>query len=357
MISRMQTVTLLALTVVLSGANSVVSAQPGGVTHIDMVLAPSLRANLVGDPDRRAATVYLPPTYGTHPRRRYPVVYLLHGFAADHRAFMRGAYQNLNIRLSMDSLIRGGTIREMIVVTPNARNAYDGSFYSNSPVTGNWEDFIVRDLVSHIDRRYRTVRNAKGRGIAGHSMGGYGALRIGMRHPETFSAIYGLSACCLAWWGDSLDAAAAARWRTAIALDDRQKFAKAGFYTNLLFALAAVNSPNVAKPPFFVDFPYRLSGDSVVLDSLVATRWRMGPLTMAHSHAASLRGLSVAFDAGSADGFRDIPLNAAELDRVLTGLGVPHMFELYDGTHGSRIRSRIETKMLPFFSAKLGAAR
>ena len=78
---------------------------------------------------------------------------------------------------------------------------------------------------------------------------------------------------------------------------------------------------------------------------------------MARNLAGNLRGVSVAFDAGSADGFRDIPLNAAELDRVLTGLGVPHMFELYDGTHGSRIRSRIEMKMLPFFSAKLGAAR
>lgn len=332
-------------------------AQNGGVTHVDTVPAPSLRANLVGDPDRRAATVYLPPGYGTHPRRRYPVIYLLHGFAADHRAFIRGAYQNLNIRLSMDSLVRADAIREMIVVTPNARNAYDGSFYTNSPVTGNWEDFIVRDLVSFMDRRYRTVRSAKGRGIAGHSMGGYGALRIGMRNPDTFSAIYGLSACCLASWGDSLDTVDAARWRTAIAVDDRQKFTQAGFYTHLAIALAAVSSPNPQKPPFFVDLPYRLSGNALVLDSAVVPLWRMGPLTMAGTYADNLRRMSIAFDAGTADGFRDIPSNTAELDRILTGLGVPHTFELYEGTHGSRIRLRIETKMLPFFSEKLGVTR
>lgn len=340
---------------VLSTAAPRAAAQSGGVTHVDTVLAPSLRANLVGDPDRRLATVYLPPGYSKNSRRRYPVVYLLHGFAADHRAFMGGAYQNLNIRLSMDSLIAAGAIREMIVVTPNAGNAYNGSFYMNSPVTGNWEDFVVRDLVTYMDRRYRTVRGAKGRGLAGHSMGGFGAIRIGMRHPDTFSAIYGLSPCCLAWWGDSLDNAASARWRAANDLKDRQQLAKAGFFSNLLFAMAAVYSPNISAAPFFVDLPYRVSGDAVVLDSAVASRWRMGPLIMAGFHMANLRRVSLAFDAGRADGFRDIPINAARLDSLLSRENVPHTFELYEGTHGSRIRSRIETNVMPFFSAKLGA--
>src|SRR5512141_1719653 len=67
-------------------------AQFGGVTHVDSIPAPSLRNNLLGDPDVRAATVYLPPGYSKNRAKRYPVVYLLHGFGADHRAFMKGAY-------------------------------------------------------------------------------------------------------------------------------------------------------------------------------------------------------------------------------------------------------------------------
>ncbi len=355
----MMAVRIVALATLVIGAPVVTraSAQNGGVTHVDTVPAPSLRANLVGDPDRRAMTVYLPPSYRSRPLRRYPVVYLLHGFAADHRAFIRGAYQNLNIRLSMDSLIRAGAVGEMIVVTPNAQNAYDGSFYANSPVTGNWEDFIVRDLVSFVDRRYRTVRSAKGRGIAGHSMGGYGALRIGMRNPEIFSAMYGMSACCLSLASTPLSSADTANWRRVIAVDDRQKFDKAGFLTHVYIAFAAVNSPNPQRAPLFIDLPYRLAGSEkkLVVDSAVVARWRSGPLSAAATYARNLRRMNIGFDAGTADGFRDIPVNAARLDSVLTQLGIPHMFELYEGTHGSRIRSRLETKVLPFFSAKLGA--
>ena len=113
----------------------------------------------------------------------------------------------------------------MIVVMPNARNAFDGSFYTNSPVTGNWEQFIVRDLVNYVDHKYRTLRTRKARGLAGHSMGGYGALRIGMRHPETFSAVYALSAYGLAFT-DSVERAYDKNWRTAMTLTDWEQFAK-----------------------------------------------------------------------------------------------------------------------------------
>jgi enterochelin esterase-like enzyme len=88
---------------------------------------------MVGDPHWDRVSIYLPPSYSRKPGRRYPVLYFLHGFDADDRALIKGAYQNLNIRISMDSLIRAGAVNEMIVVMPNARNAYNGSFYTNSP--------------------------------------------------------------------------------------------------------------------------------------------------------------------------------------------------------------------------------
>jgi S-formylglutathione hydrolase FrmB len=329
-------------------------AGAGGVIHRDSVPAPALRHNMVGDPHWDRVSVYIPPSYHRFPKKRYPVLYFLHGFDADDRALIKGAYQNLNIRLSMDSLIRLGTVEEMIVVMPNARNAYNGSFYTNSPVTGNWEQFITRDLVNYIDRKYRTIRRREARGIAGHSMGGYGALRIAMRHPEVFSAVYALSAYGIAF-ADSIEGKGAYQksWKTAANLKTWSEYAKAGFVTNLFMAFGAANAPDLKNPPFYVSLPYIISGDSLVLDRRIARRWSVRPLEMVPEYVNNLRKLDIFFDAGTADGFKDIPARANELDNLLTSLGVPHGFELYVGGHGDQIRSRIESKMLPFFSRVL----
>src|SRR6476469_1874460 len=225
-------VTLLLVSLPSRGA---AQAGAGGVIHRDSVPAPALRRNMVGDPHWDRVSIYLPPSYSRRPGRRYPVLYFLHGFDADDRALIKGAYQNLNIRISMDSLIRAGLVEEMIIVMPNARNAFNGSFYTNSPVTGNWEQFIVRDLVNYVDRKYRTIKSRDSRGIAGHSMGGYGALRIAMRHPEVFSAVYALSPYGIAF-DDSIEGTYQKNWRAAAGLTSWSQYAKAGFITNLLMA-------------------------------------------------------------------------------------------------------------------------
>jgi pimeloyl-ACP methyl ester carboxylesterase len=336
----------------LAAVVNTAAAQGGGITHVDTIVAPSLAGNLIGDTNRREVTVYLPPSYAKNRQKRYPVVYLLHGFAANHRAFMAGVYTNMNTRLSMDSLIREGLVKEMIVVTPNARNAFDGSFYRNSVTTGNWEDFVYRDLVSFIDRRYRTIRNRSGRGIAGHSMGGYGALWVGMRHPETFSAIYALSPCCLRDFG-AVSQRGAGPWKAALRVREKPDILKAGFTADLLLALAAVYSPNASKPPLFIDLPNRLEGDSIVEVPAIAAKWLASPMSFVTQYASNLRRMHVAFDAGRQDALKDIPISVTMLDSALTELKVAHTAELYDGDHMRRIRSRIETHAMPFFSTVL----
>ena len=159
--------------------------------------APSLKGNLLGDPTEQPIYVYLPPSYESATAKRYPSVYLLHGFLGRSRVWVTGVYQGMNLQTMMDQLIKDGKVREMIVVAANGSNAYGGSFYTNSPVTGNWEDFVVGDLVNYVDSTYRTIARAESRGIAGHSMGGYGAVMLGMKHPEKFTALYALSPCCL----------------------------------------------------------------------------------------------------------------------------------------------------------------
>jgi len=326
-----------------------------GVIRTIEVPAPSLRGNLLGDPAVRAVSVYLPPSYSKAPARRFPVIYLLHGFAADHRAFIAGAYQNLNVRISMDSLIAAGRVREMIVVTPSARNRFDGSFYANSAATGNWEDFIARDLVRYVDRHYRTIPAASGRGIGGHSMGGYGALHVGSRNAGIFSAIYALSACCLST--ETIGAPnRAAAWRRALSVTDTSQIKAAGFIPNIFMALSAVYAPNPARPPLFVDYPVRVEADTLVIVPGVMALW-VPPLSLVERNLGSLKRMHIGFDAGSRDGFADIPANARALHDRLTRLGVEHTYEEYDGTHGSRIRERLERVVFPFFSERLSQSR
>ena len=177
-----------------------------------------------------------------------------------------------------------------------------------------------------------------------------------MRHPETFSAVYALSAYGLAFT-DSVERGYDKNWRAAMTLTDWQQFAKAGFITNLLLAFGAANAPDAGNPPFFEDLPYIASGDSLMLDQRIARRWSARPIEMVPEYAVNLRKLAISFDAGTQDGFKDIPIRAAELDRLMTDLRIPHAFELYPGGHGDHIRARMESKVLPFFSRELQAAR
>jgi len=160
----------------------------------------ALEGNLLGDSPDRSVVVYLPPGYDTTPDRRYPTVYLLHGNTSIQKGdfnpcavWTRGTFQGMNIETSMDSLVNSKDVREMILVMPDGSNRYQGSHYVNSPVTGNWAEYIVRDLVQHIDRNYRTIPAAPSRGLAGHSMGGRGTMYLGMNFPGVFGALYGMS--------------------------------------------------------------------------------------------------------------------------------------------------------------------
>jgi S-formylglutathione hydrolase len=156
-----------------------------------------LEGNLEGDSADRYVSVYLPPSYTLQPNRRYPVIYFLHGFTDTDAKYFGLAKHWMNLPPLLDSAFVSGAAGEMILVMPNAFTRYQGSWYSNSITTGNWEDFVAKELVSFIDKNYRTIPKPASRGLAGHSMGGYGALRIGEKYPDIFSSIYLLSPATL----------------------------------------------------------------------------------------------------------------------------------------------------------------
>jgi len=336
------------------------ATRPGTLENLQ-VHSKALENNKLGDSADQAVAVYLPPSYKTSPAKRYPTLYLLHGFDSNIRSWTSHGYQDMNLQDSMDALVAAGAVREMIVVVPNGRNSYLGSFYTNSSVTGKWEDFILQDLVSYVDSHYRTVPRAESRGIAGHSMGGCAAIMMGMKHPEVFSAVYAMSPCCLGMEADLTSSNPI--WHAALAAKSKgakDQFASdpqslEQFWVDAFLSLAAALSPDLNQGPFFVDLPYRDQNGNLVQDEPAWTEWHEKmPLEIVSNYGTNLlqlRGLFI--DYGLEDDFTHIPVTARLFSEKLDRLGVPHIMASYRGDHSDHIRERLETSALPFFSRVL----
>jgi S-formylglutathione hydrolase len=306
----------------------------------------SLEGNLEGDSPDRDVSVYLPPSYSKDKKRRYPVLYLLHGFTDRDNNWFGNSKHFVNATLAADNAFAAGT-PDMILVMPNAYTLYQGSMYSTSATTGDWESFIAGDLVAFVDSHYRTIADRMSRGLAGHSMGGYGAIRIGMKHPEVFSSIYALSACCLS---ASLTAPPAEALKRMEAVRVPADVSKAEFLTRAAFASSAAWSPNPKNPPLFLDLPEK----NGTFQPSVAARWAANaPLSMADQYITNIRRLhGIAFDVGTKD-FLVGSETTQILDRILKAYEIPHAYETYDGDHVNRIGLRLEKNVLPFFGKNL----
>jgi enterochelin esterase-like enzyme len=171
----------------------VLGAKPVRVEHIK-VHGTALEGNLEGDAVDRDVIVFLPPSYEKDKKRSYPVVYALHGFSIGAEEWTH----EIHVPQTIEGAFAKGS-QEMIVVLPDSKTIYNGSMYSSSSsaTTGDFEKFIWHDVVIYIDAHYRTIADRQSRGLVGHSMGGYGASRIGMKHPDVFGALYIMSPCCM----------------------------------------------------------------------------------------------------------------------------------------------------------------
>jgi len=337
---------ILLSTLVLSLLAQQNTIKQGTVERIK-VHGKALEGNLSGDSPDRDVTVYLPASYKTSRNQRYPVIYMLHGFTDSDDKWMGLTKHWINLPQILDKALAANPKKEVIVVMPNAFTAFHGSMYSTSVTTGDWETYIAKELVSYVDSHYRTLPQVESRGLAGHSMGGYGAARIGMRHPEIFSSIYLLSPCCM------MPNLGAPPNRTgpsrAEAVQSLAEVEKADFGTKAQLASAAAWSPNPKNPPLFLDLPTK-NGEP---QPAVTARWSANaPLAMVDQYIPNLKRLkAIAFDAGHED--RSIAASIKVLNEKLTAYGVQHVYESYEGNHVNKIGERIETKMMPFFSEHL----
>jgi poly(3-hydroxybutyrate) depolymerase len=314
-----------------------------GTLAADSVRSPGLDTNVLGDRAVRPVLVYLPPSYRTEPARRYPVLYMLHGATSVPEEWLDGTYQGLDLRLTLDSLIIAGAIPEMIVVMPDCDNALGSHWYANSPALGRWEDFIVRDLVRQVDRHYRTDAARARRALFGHSMGGFGALAIGFRHPDVFGLVYASSPALIGFAGPIAPSAPA--W-TALAAVTRWQ--DAPVQVRLVLGLAAALAGSRTNPRLFDELPFGPgTAGGLVPHPDVLARWRAGmPPDLASAMVRrGDRQPVVLLEAGSEEA--DILDGIGFLRSRLDSLGVRFSDSTFAGGHIDRVRERLTHHMLP----------
>jgi S-formylglutathione hydrolase len=319
--------------------------QPNGNVQRIKVHGKSLAGNLEGDSPDRDVTIYLPPGYDANRNQRYPVVYLLHGYLLTDQYWTGTGVSapgvnipGANVPAAMDSVIARGEAKPMIVVMPNAYSVYAGSMYSSSVTTGDWETYIAEDLVAYMDSHYRTIPDRLSRGLAGHSMGGYGTIRIGMKRPDVFSSLYVMSACCLI--NNPLSAPPAN--------SKQNSTSGGGSALQINSAWSAAFSPNPKNPPSYFDEPIEDGHEQ----PLVIAKWHAAsPLAMIVQYVPNLKKYhAIMADVGLQDGLAG---QNKQLDQMMTDFGITHTFETYEGDHTNKIPDRIGWKVLPFFSQNL----
>jgi S-formylglutathione hydrolase FrmB len=344
-------IVLLAAAILLSTA----PARAAGSVREIVVPAPSLAGNLLGIPAEQRVAVYLPPSYEEAAERRYPVLYLLHGIADSSAVWT----ETWNVPAMADELMGEGA-GEFLIVMPNAGTRFLGSYYANSPVVGRWEDFIAEDLVGYVDASFRTLARREHRGVTGHSMGGFGAIRLGMHRSDVFGSAYAMSPCCLDMaedigWGNPA-------WLEALRLgspeDADAALQRGAFYPVAIIALAQVVSPNPSRP-LWVDLPIRAEGPELLPVEPTYTAWQeFFPVAEVHRHRESLRSLAaLRIDYGLDDQFAHIPIATRRFTERLAELRIPHQVEVYAGDHRELVPGRLRTIVLPFFARILAGPR
>ena len=335
-----------------------------GKVMVDSFLAPSIQGNLGGEEPMRRVSVYIPAGY-EYGQNRYPAIYFLHGFPENDSDYIA----DFDLKELFDQAIARHKIRPIIIVLPNSFTHFKGSFYTNSTLTGNWADFVAKDVVQYIDKKYRTIQERQGRGISGLSMGGNGSLKLGMLYSNVFCAVYALSPGGLNW--DAYFSISNPAFKKVEqeknpeniisrfdSLDWTNFSSNIDFYAMLFDDLARTYSPNEHKPPLYADLPVHYIGDSMVVNINILKKWEENlPFYMIDSHIDALKSLTaLKLDWGRNDRLTFIPTGCMQFSKKLEAYGINHFAEEYFGDHSDKlggINGRIYCEVLPFFDAYL----
>lgn len=326
----------------------------------------ALKGNFIENTFTRKLQIYTPPGYEKNGSKQYPVVYLLHGEPFSEKAFIDKElffnwidqspiwtqypdFPEEGFRLWVDQLITDGLIEPMIIVMPDAgTEPYGFSFYTNSALNGNFEDFIVNDLVAYMDTHYNTIPDASGRAVIGHSQGGYAAFKFGMLHPDVFGTVASHSG-----W---LYTDAVFTLLDVLKQENPDGFNGPDpnkFFTSAMYAMAAAWSPNLNNPPFYVNLPVQFGDDGNLypIPEVVGLWYQQDVFRLLDYYHDALNSLDgVYLDVGVYD---EININHAYIP-VLSKMdyyNIDYTFETFEGGHHTHIFERL-ARSLQFFSDK-----
>ncbi|NNF00006.1 MAG: esterase [Pyrinomonadaceae bacterium] len=296
-----------------------------------------LKSNPLGDPHTRELYVYLPPGYDMGDKN-YPVAYCLTGFTGRGKMMLNDSAFSPNMAERLDKLIESGTMKPMIVVMPDCFTRYGGSQYLNSSATGNYEDYLTKEIVPFIDENFRTIDSRESRAITGKSSGGYGAMIMAMRHAELFGLATTIAGDCyfeLCYKPDFRKALKAINGDPLKLVekfyDEESKKGKFAFDGLNTIGMASCYSPNPASEWGF-DIPFDLGTGEIRED--VWQEWlKNDPVYLLEESAENLKTLRLFFiDAGTSDEFA-LDLGARVLVDRLKKHDIPHVHEEFDGGH------------------------
>lgn len=370
--SRGAAATAAASTTAAASPKATVCSQgyPGQSYSVDvcLVAAPSLAGNLLGDPTWLDVSILTPSDYAAS-GIRYPVVYFLTGFGAGSDNF-DGYFLN--------APPPGPGKARPIIVVASGTNSLGGSYYANSSVTGNWEDAISKDLVGYVDGHYRTIAKAASRGLAGHSMGGFGTIYVGLRHPELFSAIWAESPGIFS--KDDLDNLTFPTSTTdpALALDahiagmtqtdaveaiktaaSEHPLQLGGLDLQALLAIGAAFAPDPKSVRLMLPFPFKVVDGQTVRDDALGAKWRVGfdldaQVRSYISNPVHLK--DIALDWGAQDQWATIPRGCEYLAGLLEANGIEVTTHAFDGDHVDQLSDRLPNDLLPYMIDRLATS-
>lgn len=310
-----------------------------GTLVVERFASRALAGNPLGDPHVRDLPVYLPPSYRRR-ERRFPVCYVLTGYTGKGSMLLNVRPWGETIVEQYERLLRAGRTREMILVLPDCFTRYGGSQYLNSPATGRYEDYVVRELVPYIDGRYRTQPSRDHRGVDGKSSGGYGAMVLAMRNPDVFGGVASHSGDMyfeagykpFFWKAVPEIAKHGGVEKFLNAFDAAPK--KSPEAVDALMLLIAMAQAYSANEDGTYDLPIDLQTGE--LRDAVWARWLdWDPVYMVERHAAALRQMKVIYiECGSKDQYY-LQYGARILSQRLTALGIPHEHQEFDDNHTS----------------------
>jgi S-formylglutathione hydrolase FrmB len=311
-----------------------------GDLRVDFIDAQSLRNNPLGDRATRPLAVYTPPGYDPDGSARYPTLYVLHGYTGDVAALVSARPWETNVVQWADRLIMEGTLPPVLLAIVDGFTRLGGSQYMDSIHNGNYATYVVRDVVQHVDRTYRTIASEGGRAVLGKSSGGFGALHLVMTKPGTFGAVASHSGdtnfrqAAVPTFADAqrtLESYDGNIGAFVAAFEKKPKRSQAEFGTMEMVAYAAAYSPRAASE-FAIDLPFDpLTG---AIDDAVMARWlQWDPCEMCLLKKAELGRLRLRYlDCGRRDEYA-LDVGARVLRDRMRGMGLDVRHEEFDDDH------------------------